>query len=318
MWMAAVDVRKAGRLPNFLIIGAMKGGTTSLYHYVREHPQVYTPPFKAPEFFAGKAHYRRGIDWYRKQFAGCPADAVAVGEASNVYTKYPTYQDVPARIAEYIPDVKLIYVVRDPIARIRSHYQHRVTEGREKAPFERAVFENPIYVDYSRYAMQIERYLEHFPAAQILVITSEALRDDRAATVRRVYEFLEVDPDFMPANLEREFFQTSDRAARSIVPPSVRRWLKQTFPAAKRLKELEANVMRSLRRLGRRKAKPNGAPVNGASANGSKASANGAGEGNRPILISGETRERLAAVLADDVRRLRGFLGPDFDGWGIA
>jgi hypothetical protein len=312
-------VKTKGRLPNFLIIGAMKGGTTSLFHYLREHPQVFTPSFKAPEFFAGRAHTGRGLDWYRKLFAACPAEAVAVGEASNVYTKYPTYAGVPQRIAEHIPEARLIYVVRDPIARMRSHYQHRVTEGREKAPFEQAVFENSIYLDYSKYAMQLEQYLEHFPRQQILVITSEALRSDRAVTVERVYRFLGVDETFVPESLDREFWLTQDRASRSIVPPGIRRFLKQRFPATKRLKELEANTLRTIRRLGGRSsngASTNGSAIGSASANGS-APSNGAGEGNRPVVISDDTRQRLVAVLADDVRRLREYMGGDFDGWGI-
>lgn len=289
----------------------MKGGTTSLFYYLREHPQVFTPAFKAPEFFAGKSHTRRGLDWYRKQFAACPPDAVAVGEASNVYTKYPTYRDVPSRIAEHIPNARLIYVVRDPIDRIRSHYQHRVTEGREKAPFSKAVFETSIYIDYSKYAMQLEQYLEHFPREQILVITSESLRSDRAATIERVYRFLGVDPAFVPSSLDREFQQTQDRALRSIVPPAVRRFLKQRFPSTKRLKEFEANMLRSLRRIGGRSG-------NGSSNGSSDGSSNGQGNGNHPVVISERTRERLVALLADDVRRLRELMGADFDGWGIA
>jgi len=144
-----------GRLPDFLVIGAMKCGTTSLYHYLREHPQVFMPQLKAPEFFAEASNWHRGVDWYRRQFAGAGAEVLAIGEASNVYTKYPRYMDVPARIAGHIPDARLIYVVRDPVERIRSHYRTRVAEGTESTPFDVAVFENPIYLDYSRYAMQV-------------------------------------------------------------------------------------------------------------------------------------------------------------------
>src|SRR4051794_5648348 len=171
--------RSAGPLPNFLLIGAMKAGTTSMYHYLRAHPQVYMPTFKAPEFFAGKALSSRGVDWYRRQFADVGPGAVAIGEASNVYTKYPHYSGVPARIAELIPDVRLLYIVRDPVARIRSHYQTRAVEGSEKLPLGEAVASNSISLDYSRYAMQIEQYLEHFSREQLLVTTAEALRNDR-------------------------------------------------------------------------------------------------------------------------------------------
>ena len=291
-------MESVGVLPTFLLIGAMKGGTTSLYPYLRAHPQIYMPAFKAPEFFAGESHWRRGVDWYRKQFAAAGPGAVAIGEASNVYTKYPRYQGVPQRIAAHIPDVRLIYVVRDPIERIRSHYQTRVAEGTERAPFEAAVFENPIYLDYSRYSLQIEQYMSCFRREQLLVLTSDDLRAARAATVRRAYEFLGVDVDFVPAELDREFYLTSERASRSPLPVSLKKGLKKHFPATKRFKELESNAVRALNRL---RSRTDSGPVPAKS-----------------FVIADETRAKLVALLESDVRRLRGFLGNEFDGWGIA
>jgi sulfotransferase family protein len=284
-----------GRLPNFLVIGAMKGGTTSLYHYLGAHPQVYVPPYKAPEFFVEASNWWRGLDWYRKQFAGAGPDAVAIGEVSNAYTKYPQSPGVPQRIANYIPEVRLIYVVRDPIQRIRSHYQTRFREGSEIAPLEQAVFENAIYLDHSQYALQIEQYMGYFSRDQLLVITSEELRDRRHATMRRLYGFLGVDDAFVPPNLDRDFYQTSDMPAHSLVPLGVRKWLKTHVPATKRAKELEANILRT---LNRRRRSPAAAPTTS-------------------VVVSDEVRAALEAALVDDVRRLRGFLGPDFDGWGI-
>jgi hypothetical protein len=286
------------RLPTFLLIGAMKGGTTSLFHYLGAHPQVATPRYKAPEFFVEEGSWRRGIDWYRAQFPPTGPDVLAIGEASNVYTKFPRYQGVPARIAAHLPEVQLVYAVRDPFARIRSHYQTRVAEGSEKAPFAEAVFANPIYLDYSRYAMQLEQYLEHFPREQVLVITSEDLRSARDVTLRTVYEFIGVDPDFAPADLDRDFYQTKDRAVRSPVPLRVRKLLKHRLPAARRFKELEGNALGALRRATGRTREAAFAPA--------------------PVQLTDDVRERIVTELADDVRRLRGFLGPSFDGWGIA
>lgn len=283
-----------GRLPTFLLIGAMKAGTTSLYHYLREHPQVFMPAVKAPEFFAGRAHWARGVHWYRGLFAAAAPGHIAIGEASNVYTKYPTYTGVPARIASHIPDVKLVYVVRDPVERIRSHYQTRVAEGIEKKPFEEAVFTNPIYLDYSRYGLQLAQYLEHFDRDQLLVVTAEDLRDERRATIRRVYSFLGVDVEFVPPGIERTFYRTTDRASRSPIPLWLRKSLKKRFPAAKRAKELENNIFGALKRLRRERADP------------------------RPALVvSAGVRARIVDALAEDVQRLRLLLGPEFDGWGI-
>lgn len=294
---SAVLEQRGGALPDFLVIGAMKCGTTSLYHYLRDHPQVYMPAIKAPEFFAEEGNWNRGIEWYRRQFEGAEPGSVAIGEASNVYTKYPRYQGVPARIAEHIPRARLVYVVRDPIDRIRSHYQTRLTEGTERAPIGRAVRENPIYLDYSRYAMQLDRYLDHFPREQLLVITAEDLRGDRLACVREVYEFLGVRSDHVPSDLDRVFYETRHRAPRSPVPVWVRKGLKRHMPAAKRAKELENNVIRALRSLRRTPEGPPKLPDR--------------------LVIPDEVRVELADALREDVLRVRTFLRPGFDGWGI-
>jgi len=281
-----------------LLIGAMKAGTTSLYHYLQAHPQVATTRYKAPEFFVAEANWHRGINWYRRQFPPVGPEVLAVGEASNVYSKYPRFRGVPKRIASLLPDVRLLYAVRDPLSRIRSHYQTRVAEGSEKAPFAEAVFADPIYLDYSRYALQIEQYLEHFARQQLLVVTSEDLRESRDATMRRVYEFIGVDPALMPANLDREFYQTKDRAIRSPIPLRLRKAVKRRFPSTRRFKELEPDVLGALRRLiGRGEHRPAAA---------------------MPFTIPEDVRARLMAELEDDVRRLHGYMGPDFDGWGIA
>ncbi len=286
-----------GRLPNFLLIGAMKAGTTSLYHYLQGHPQIFVPQYKAPEFFVAESNLRRGVDWYRRQFAGAGPDVVALGEASNAYAKYPKFAGVPQRIAAHIPAVRLIYIVRDPIARIRSHYQTRFAEGIEKAPFEEAVFTNPIYLDYSRYALQIEQYRQHFPPEQLLVITAEDLRNDRRATVQKVYAFLGVDSTLISDDLDREFYQTKDRAVRSPIPLWLRKGLKKYIPVSKRFKEVENNTLRALKQLRRR--------------------TNEGPERAKSFTITTAVRERLVHQLEDDVRRLRSSMGPDFDGWGI-
>jgi hypothetical protein len=295
---AATSGAARRRLPTFLLIGAMKAGTTSLFHYLGAHPQVATPQYKAPEFFIEESNWHRGIDWYRRQFPPVGDDVLAIGEASNSYTKFPRYRGVPGRIAEHLPDVRLVYVVRDPIARIRSHYETRAAEGSERAPFSEAVFSNPVYLDYSRYAMQIEQYLEHFPREQLLVVASEDLRASRQATVRSVYEFIGVDPDFVPDELERDFYRTSDRAARSPIPLGVRKFLKRRFPSTRRFKELENDTLSRIRRLTGR-----------------------SGERQAPaarLEIPAEVRARLEAALEDDVHRLRRYLDEDFTGWGIA
>jgi hypothetical protein len=278
------------------VIGAMKAGTTSLYHYLRPHPEVFMPKVKELDFFAEEMNWSRGLDWYRRQFAPAPGDAVALGEASTVYSKFPRYTGVPARMAGAVPDVRLIYVVRDPIERIRSHYEHRVASGAETAPIESAVFENPIYLDYSRYALQIDQYLDYFPRDQLLVVTSEALRHERESTMREVYEFLGVAPDFRAPTLVQEFYKTEQRRTYPPLVWAARRTLKRCFPSTKRAKEWVDT---------RRRRKPD-AP----------AAATATVERDDPI--SGPLRHQLEELLGGDVHRLRAHLGEPFDGWGIA
>lgn len=289
-------------LPTFIVVGAMKAGTTSLYHYLRHHRDVAMPKVKELDFFVEEMNWPRGLGWYAQQFAGS-GDAVARGEASTVYTKFPRYRGVPERMAAVVPDVKLVYVVRDPIERIRSHYRHRVAAGAETAAPDTAVFENPIYLDYSRYAMQVEQYLDHFPPEQMLVVTSEALRSDRAPTMARVYRFLGVDPEFVTPVLATEFYRTDQRRSYPPILWSARQLVKRRFPQAKRAKELVDSVAS-------RRSRPAASPRPAGTE--SRGTDDVVGD-----VFGSELRERLADLLAEDVTRLRRHLDAGFDGWGI-
>jgi len=284
-----------GRLPTFLIIGAMKGGTTSLHHYLRQHPDVYMPERKelkffvdryagdAPVKFLGPCNWGLGLEWYRQWFRDAE-DARAVGEASPNYTKWPDYPDVPERIAATIPDARLIYIVRHPIDRMRSHYLHDVAKGRQPLPIDRALLEDTRYLHASRYATQIQRYLEWFDADQLLVITSDDLRHHRERTVARALRFIGVDDSLMPENLDVEAWVTGSRRVQTGVTWRVRRLgIVPHLPAAVR-----AAGKRALTRRAPDAVEP-----------------------------SPEVRARLADALSDEVTRLRPYLGPGFDGWGI-
>ena len=112
-------------LPNFLIIGAAKCGTTSLYYQLKQHPQVFMPDTKEPTFFSERerGQWKRGLEWYESLFAA-RNNEIALGEASTSYSKASAYEDAPRLIAATIPEVRLIYLIRDPIAQILSNYRH--------------------------------------------------------------------------------------------------------------------------------------------------------------------------------------------------
>jgi len=283
-------------LPNFVVIGAMKAGTTSLYQYLKGHDEVFMPAIKELDFFVAEANWCRGIEWYRRQFHAAGA-ARARGEASPLYTQFPTHDGVPERMSRVLPGVRLVYVVRDPIERMRSHYEHLVITGAEKSPPEVALLDNPVYLECSRYAMQLQRYLDHFPREQILVVTSEALKSERRATVERVYEFIGVDPTHLPEVLGTEFYQT---ARRRTYPPAVlwaRRLAKRHMLRGERAKALVEAML-------------GGTAACGTSSDGIPDSV------GRQVLAPG-LRERLADLLRDDVACFRRHMPADFDGWGL-
>lgn len=297
---AAVSARNevAHALPNFIVIGAMKGGTTSLYHYLRDHGQVFMPAFKELDFFVGEANYCRGLAWYSQQFSDA-GGARARGEASTTYTQYPVHGGVPERIARVLPGVRLIYVIRDPIERIRSHYEHLVLTGVEKSPPQVAVLENPIYLACSKYAMQLEQYLAHFPREQILIVTSEALRFDRRATVQQIYEFLDLDATQVPDVVDTEFYRTQERPVYS---PAVL-WARR-FAARHMLQARLARTFATTTLARRRDGDPGTR-----SGTCSESSHDGR-------VLAPELRALLVDLLGDDVARLRRYMPADFDGWG--
>jgi hypothetical protein len=277
------------RLPTFLLIGAMKTGTTSLYHYLRAHPQVFMPDLKEVMFFDPRHRWDRGLAWYAEQFAPAPPDAVALGEASTSYTKFPVVQGVPGRIASVLPNVRLIYIVRDPIERMRSHYLYALSRGKESRPIEQAFGEDRSYLDISRYAMQLERYEPYFRRDQLLLLESRDLKHRRAETLRLVYRFIGVDDTFVPGLIDREFYRSDERRMPSAYTPTLRK-------------------MPRLRALSRRLPE------------GVRAMARSAGSERVDVergRISDALRSRLEDELRDDVRRLSGYLPPDFDGWGL-
>ena len=211
-----------GALPNLLIIGGLKCGTTSLHHYLNLHPQIAMSRPKELNFFCEELNWELGEGWYRQHF---DPSAPVRGETSPHYTARPRLEGVARRMAEVVPDARLVYMVRDPLDRILSHYLHNVGGGYEERPMEEALGRtDSAYVDRSRYAYQLEPYLDAFGPERVQVISREDLRDERAATLRLLFEFLGVDPGFTSPEFEREWetggakgkgrFRLMDRAVR--------------------------------------------------------------------------------------------------------
>lgn len=206
-------------IPDFIIIGAMKAGTTSLYRYLQSHPGVFMSEVKEPSYFVLERNWSKGPDWYRSLFAGAPAGAL-LGEASTNYSKGTLFPGVPQLLRKNVPDVKLIYLIRDPLERIRSHYAYAVRHRTERRSAEQAITRESIFVRTSQYGAELQRYLEHFPNHQMLILLTEDLRDEPAAVLRRVEQFLGLD-EFAFPHLERHYNVTRNGRMTTLLSSAV-------------------------------------------------------------------------------------------------
>ncbi len=197
-------------MPNFIIIGTQKGGTTSLYNYLTQHPYIKAAVNKEVHYF--DVHFDKGDNWYRSRFPFCGQDYIT-GEASPSYIFHP---HAPKRIAELTPSVKLIAILRNPVDRAYSHYNHNLRKKRENLAFEVAIekegerlsnklekmLENEHYFNakYFHYAYlgrgiyvnQLKRWFESFSEKQVLILNSEDFYADPAVIYSQVLDFLKL------------------------------------------------------------------------------------------------------------------------------
>jgi hypothetical protein len=199
--------KRHAQMPNFIIIGGLKCGTTSIHHYLGLHPEIQMSKPKELNFFVEELNWDLGLDWYASRFD----DRFKVrGESSPHYTNLPRYPGVAERIHTHCPDARLLYMVRDPIKRILSHWAHATGAGYETRTMEDVLSDyNTQYVNRSKYWMQLQPYLEHFDRAQIEIVTQEELQSEREATMRKAFAFAGVDAGFTSEQFDREWEKSS-------------------------------------------------------------------------------------------------------------
>lgn len=247
-------------LPNFVIIGVQKGGTTSLYQYLENHPNVQVSFKKEIKYFDCNFHH--SLSWYRSHFPTIrrmrKKRPAITGEASPYYIFHPWAAE---RLASTIPHARLILLLRNPVERAYSHYQHNVRTGREKLSFEDAIAAEPerlagieeriiadpsyplfkhmhySYLTKGIYLSQIKRWHQHFPREQLLIMPSETLYANPGAALRQVECFLGI-PHYDFSNLKP--YNVGEYAA---MKSETRRQLEEFFrPHNEQLSEyLEAN-----------------------------------------------------------------------------
>ncbi len=200
-----------GALPNLIVIGGLKCGTTSLHHYLNLHPEITMSRPKELNFFVSELNWGLGPEWYASHF---DRSAAVRGESSPHYTNLPRFEGVAERMRELLgAEAQIVYMVRDPIERMLSHYSHNVGGGYESRPIDTALADpESAYVARSRYAMQLRPYLNSFERDRVLIVANEDLAGEREATVRSVFEFCGVDPSFSSEQFEREWETGSGKA----------------------------------------------------------------------------------------------------------
>jgi hypothetical protein len=203
-----------GRLPTFFLIGAQKSGTSTLHRLLQQHPEAYLCDPKEPHYFSDPTQAAKGIDWYRGLFARA-GDATAVGEASTTYAMYPHYGGVVDRAVDAVGAAKLIYLVREPLARMRSAYLHGLARGSETRPIGQALREDPRYLQTSCYALQLEQWLRRVPRERILLLSLDELRDAPEDLVARAAAFLGIDPSWRPSDAAPANVSEGKRAPRT-------------------------------------------------------------------------------------------------------
>ncbi len=199
--------KRHAELPSLIIIGGLKCGTTSIHHYLGLHPEIQMSKPKELNFFVEELNWDLGLDWYASRFDG---RFEVRGESSPHYTNLPRFDGVAERIHRHCPDAKLLYMARDPIKRILSHWVHATGAGYETRELVPTLSESDSsYIHRSMYWMQLQPYLERFDRAQIEIITQEELQSEREATMRKAFAFAGVDESFISEQFDREWEKSS-------------------------------------------------------------------------------------------------------------
>jgi hypothetical protein len=271
---------------DFMLIGAQKAGTTSLAAQLAAHPQICFCKEKEPGYFHQTADWRAGLDAYHRLYD--PRPGQICGEASTFYTFYPEFRETHARLHAYNPALKLIYVMRQPVERVISHYTHNRVREIDTRPPEVAVFSDAAYVDRSRYGVQLRPYLETFGPDSLLLLIFEEYTADQISALRRVAGFL---------GIEAAPFETTDTTPlhQSVGQPFLRSEALRNFTKTEVFQKMRGVMPAAIRQPIRHRLLSN--------------------KIDEKPYFAPDVKQALWRLLEDDVYTVEGIMGRRLDGW---
>jgi len=217
--------------PDFIIIGAMKSATSTLHNQLEQQPGIFMTTPKEPNFFSDEAVFNKGFQWYESLFEWA-ADGDLCGESSTHYTKLPEHPKACERIADYLENPKLIYVMRHPIDRLVSHYTHQWTQNVFKCDINDAIERYEELIAYSSYTRQLEPYFDAFGRDAVLPVFTESIRKNPQQQLEHVASFIGYDRqvkwqfDAAPQNVSKERVRRF-KGYDLLVESDVLKWLRQ-------------------------------------------------------------------------------------------
>jgi hypothetical protein len=277
------------RLPNLIVIGSAKCGSSSLHYYLGNHPDIYMSRKKELAFFIKSQNWNKGVNWYKSQFK---SRSKICGETTPGYSYFPGIKGVPEMMFSVIPEAKIIYIIRDPIERIISAYIGRFAAGKENRSINIALenLENNSLVYPSKYFMQLEQYLPFFEKSNIKVLALEDLIENLPKTMKDVFQFLEVDDHFISKKYSKIINPSITKRRKNRIGMILRKFSETKF-ASMFTDEFRRNVGKIVYLPFSKKI-------------------------TRPI-IDESIIENLRRYIEEDVRRIKEFTGNDFKNWSI-
>jgi hypothetical protein len=229
---AVVDTNPGRRpsQPTFIVIGAQKSATTSLYNWLRQHPQIYLSQQKELDFFSQDALYEKGFDYYCERWFANTGTAKAIGDVSP---HYMLSSAVPQRLARHLPRAQLVAILRNPIDRALSHYLMMKKRGLESRPFKIAATElmqtgrgliSSVHTNYlvaGLYGKTLAEFLQYYPRASLRIMFYEELISEPVRHFASLLEYLGVDPSFIPRDLDKIY----NRRAHASRFPAFEAWM---------------------------------------------------------------------------------------------